>query len=90
MKLLLQKQQYSELVLRKALYWLQPQYQWILEDNETEWVIIANCHEEEFLNFQSELNRLLNDYVLREKVDSNTEELKLAIIRKALKDLSQQ
>ncbi|HCV01583.1 MAG TPA: His-Xaa-Ser system protein HxsD [Pseudoalteromonas sp.] len=89
MKLLFKKQQYSEVVLRKALYWLQHQYQWALEDNENEWLIKVSCDGNDFIHFQSELNKLLNDYSLRDKLNSNTEDLKLAIIRKALKDLSQ-
>lgn len=90
MNLFLSKKLYSELVLRKALYWLKPEYQWTMEENETEWLIKFSCSQDDFALCKYELNKLLNDYCLREKLDSQTDDLKLAIIRKALKDLSKE
>lgn len=90
MILFLSKKLYSELVLRKALYWLKPEYQWTMEENETEWLITLSCSQDDFVRCKFELNKLLNDYSLREKIDSQTDDLKLAIIRKALKDLSKE
>ncbi|MCG9733397.1 His-Xaa-Ser system protein HxsD [Pseudoalteromonas shioyasakiensis] len=90
MILSLSKKLYSELVFRKALYWLKSEYQWTMEENEGEWLIKLNCSQEDFVNCNYELHKLLNDYSLREKIDSQTDDLKLAIIRKALKDLSKE
>jgi len=90
MQLSIKKDQYSELVIRKALYWIKAQYQWSIEEYSDHWLIIFICDEENFIHCKSELNKLLNDYSLREKLDSNTDELKIAIIRKALKDLSKE
>lgn len=84
----LSKQLYSEIVVRKALYWLKPEYQWTMEENENEWLITLSCSQDDFFHCKYELNKLLNDYSLREKIDSRTDDLKLAIIRKVLKDLS--
>lgn len=90
MILSLSKKLYPELVLRKALYWLKPEYQWTMEENESEWLITFICSQDDFFHCKHELNKLLNDYSLREKIDSQTDDLKLAIIRKALKDLSKE
>jgi len=86
----LSKHLYSELVVRKALYWLKSEYQWTMDENESAWLITFSCSQEDFLHCKYELNKLLNDYSLREKIDSQTDDLKLAIIRKALKDLSKE
>ena len=90
MILSLSKKLYSELVLRKSLYWLKPEYQWTMEESESEWLITFSCSQDDFFHCKYELNKLLNDYSLREKIDSQTDDLKLAIIRKALKDLSKE
>ncbi|AMJ96872.1 hypothetical protein AVL55_00975 [Alteromonas macleodii] len=90
MILSLSKKRYSELVLRKALYWLESGCQWDIEENESEWLITFSCSQDDFVRCKCEFNKLLNDYYLREKIDSQTDDLKLAIIRKALKDLSKE
>ena len=82
MLITLPKSKYSELVVRKSLYWLSRESEWILEENNDVWSIkflIADSAE-----LTAKFHRHLNDYILREKLDSHSNELKAAIIKKSL------
>lgn len=78
----LSKVSYSEMVVRKALYWCSPFGEWTLHFNEQNWVInIGNPS----ASFEAELHRHLNDFILREKLDKKTAYLRDEIITAALK-----
>ena len=79
---------YSELVIRKALYWLSLEVTWKIEDQPGGWVVTFDCDDDKSTFLQNKFMRLLNDYLLREKLDSDTDKLKAAIIQKSLMDLS--
>lgn len=79
--------QLSELSLRKALYWMSAITPWTLEREGEQWKIYFECSGEEII-IKQKFESLVNDYLLREALDSKTGDLKLAIIKKSLKDLS--
>lgn len=84
----LSKEDYYESAIRKALYWLSEDSEWILTVTDKEWKIEITCEASEEINIESKFYRLLNDYLLREKLDMGTLSLKRAIITKSLKDLA--
>lgn len=79
--------QISELTLRKALYWMSNMVPWTLECEGEKWTIVFECDENE-IAIKQKFEVLINDYILREELDSKTSDLKHAIIKKSLKDLS--
>lgn len=78
----LKKADYSEWVVRNALYWLSPTSSWILEEEKEAWLVQL-----EFNSFEvsAELNRLLNDYVLREQIMAKTQHIRESIAGEVLK-----
>jgi len=72
----LEKSRYSEWVIRNALYWLSPISLWTLDETDTHWQIT-------FANPGSKtdqaLSRLLNDYLLRERLMTKTNAVRDAI-----------
>ena len=82
------KSQLSLLSLRKALYWLNDECIWNFKESNDDWLIEINCKTDKEEYYSGIINKLVNDYALRELVNSNTDDLKQAIIHKALKDLS--
>ena len=77
------KSQYSEHVVRNALYWLSEHTQWVLTDDESCWHV--RLLDGSFENLAT-LNRLLNDFRLREDLDRRTQLVchkRLATNRKA-------
>lgn len=83
----LSKSSYSEQSVRKALYWLSEHYRWKLDEDGDSWNIDFIVEEKEFDVCKSEFDRLLNDFVLREKLDKNTKHLRQKIIASSLKRL---
>lgn len=81
----LAKNLYSEEVIRKALYWLSPTTRWTLDCNRQSWIVRIEDGDEAT---EPELHRLLNDFVLREKISGSTDHLRLAAIKAALRKLS--
>lgn len=78
----LSKTSYSEMVVRKALYWCSPFGEWTLHSNEQNWIInIGNPA----ASFEAELHRHLNDFILRENLEKKTAYLRDEIISAALK-----
>ena len=82
------KKSISENVLRQSLYWLSSKCDWGLEETKEAWEIHLNCKESEIEKNISFLNRLINDFKLREEIDSKTLNLRQKIITKVLMDLS--
>lgn len=81
--------QISELTLRKALYWMSNITPWTLELEGEQWKVCFECDENE-IAIKQKFEVLINDYLLRDVLDSKTSDLKQAIIKKSLKDLSLQ
>jgi len=81
------KSSISELALRKALYWITDSSAWSLNDLGDLWEVLFEVDDAD-KKIKYKFERLLNDYVLREILDRHTNDLKQAIVRKSLKDLS--
>ncbi|WP_417579027.1 hypothetical protein [Nitrincola sp.] len=59
------KTELSEWVLRNALYWISPFSAWTLDETPSTWIVGLEVDSNEV---RSELNRLINDYALRESL----------------------
>lgn len=59
---ILQKNLYSEWVIRNTLYWMTPVSPWKLEENTSSWIIFFEIGGPEC---EFEFGRLLNDFSLR-------------------------
>lgn len=60
---------YSEWVIRHSLYWISSKTQWTVSKNKESWKITLQSSNTETT---SELYRLLNDYKLREIIQSQS------------------
>ena len=78
----LPKNKYSESVVRKALYWCSEYGAWVIEEDKDKWII--KCDENNTL-FVENLNRHLNDFLLREELEKQTGDIRRQIIDSALK-----
>lgn len=83
-KIILLKTTYSENVIRKALYWMSATTTWLLEEDESHWIVVLTIKNE---GDTGKFNRLLNDQVLREKIDNETGMARRSIIKKVLNSL---
>ena len=72
---------YSELIVRKSLYWCSPLGNWILRKEQECWEIL---YSDDASDFEASLYRHLNDFKLREMLDKNTAHLRQQIIVAAL------
>ena len=79
---------YSEQVIRKSLYWLSEKCKWQLIEKSDSWNITI-FGEDSLEEYANEFNRLLNDFKLREKLDSETKNLRLKVVSAALKKMSE-
>ena len=78
----LTKEKYSAHLIRKSLYWLSKECAWTLDENETYWLISFNLGGN---NCAQQLHKLLNDHILRDELDKQTNQLRYEIIKSALK-----
>lgn len=81
---ILQKNHYSEWVIRNTLYWMTPVSPWKLEENTSSWIIFFEISGPEC---EFEFGRLLNDFSLREKLHHQTGQLRDAIVSKVLRSI---
>ncbi|MFC1333184.1 MAG: His-Xaa-Ser system protein HxsD [gamma proteobacterium symbiont of Clathrolucina costata] len=72
---------YSEQVIRKALYWLSETCEWSLGEEGSDWIVRVKGDVD---NAEFELSRLLNDFKLREQLDIETKGMRKELIRSAL------
>lgn len=72
---------YSEVVVRKSLYWCDPEALWTLEPCEGYWVISV---ENPAPTFEASLHKHLNDFLLRERLDLRTGSLRDDLIKASL------
>ncbi|HCR3556352.1 TPA: His-Xaa-Ser system protein HxsD [Morganella morganii] len=78
---MLDKKKYSESVIRQSLYWVSSESAWNLkESNDFFEVTLKNSNEGLIFTFE----RLLNDYLLREKAERQTKLIRESIINKVL------
>ena len=80
------KKNYSEWVIRNSLYWFSNHSKWSLEESEETWSISIQEDEE---NAIQELDRLINDYLLREKIMKKTEGVREKIALKVLQSIEE-
>ena len=80
----LPKHDYSESVVRKALYWASEIGEWQLEHDGNDWIITLDSDSEGV----TDLHRILNDFILREKLDAKTADLRDDVIRAAMTRLA--
>lgn len=77
----------SETVLRKALYWLTEACEWELEEGQGHWQVTLRGGQDGPNSCRAEFDRLLNDFLLRERLDQKTGHLREQITLAALKGL---
>ena len=82
------KETCSEQSIRKALYWLSKVCEWKLDSSDNSWQIELLVSESYFDECKAELDRLLNDFILREELDRKTKYLREKIIFGALERLA--
>ena len=80
------KQNYSEWVIRNSLYWFSNYSKWSLEESEEFWSVSIQEDEESVIQ---ELDRLINDYLLREKIMKKTEGVREKIALKVLQSIEE-
>ena len=74
-----EKDKYTEAVIRKSLYWLSEKCKWKLNDCSSTWEVEIHISEDLESNIY-EFHRLLNDFLLREKLDIETGALRKKVI----------
>ena len=80
------KKNYSEWVIRNSLYWFSNHSKWSLEESDGFWLLTIQEDEE---NATQELDRLINDYLLREKIMKKTESVREKIALKVLQSIEE-
>ncbi|WP_216613814.1 His-Xaa-Ser system protein HxsD [Vibrio mediterranei] len=78
----LDKNTFSESVVRNALYWMSPITTWKLDSEAGQWSVHFTSDDESVI---FEFERLLNDYLLREKLTYKTEHYLDGISRAVLR-----
>lgn len=84
----LPKVDFSESVVRKALYWMTEEFAWKLDQDRECWIVTVSSSEQNMEICRQTLDRLLNDFLLREKLDAKTKGLREKIVLSALRRLS--
>ena len=80
------KKNYSEWVIRNSLYWFSNYSKWSLEESEEFWSVSIQEDEDSAIQ---ELDRLINDYLLREKIMKKTEGVREKIALKVLQSIEE-
>lgn len=78
------KNRFSENVVRQALYWMSHRASWQLSESEQEWIIKFSVKGETDI---CEFERLLNDYLLRERLSHQTIRLRERITLSVLESV---
>ena len=84
MKKIINKNEYSEWVLRNSLYWMSAASRWKLDEDDEHWLVSFDHWNDEV---ESEFERLLNDYKLREKLQAQTGQVRTSIIDNVLRSI---
>ncbi|KMK18279.1 hypothetical protein ABW09_10845 [Pluralibacter gergoviae] len=80
----LRKKTHSEWVLRNSLYWMSAVARWKLEEDDENWIVSFEPFNKEV---EFEFQRLVNDYKLREKIQSHTGQVRTSIIDNVLRSI---
>ena len=80
------KKNYSEWVIRNSLYWFSNHSKWSLEESKESWSVSI---QEDAENVLQELDRFINDYLLREKIMKKTEGIREKIALKVLQSIEE-
>ena len=83
-KITLSKSDFSESVIRKALYWATEIGDWELDSGGDDWEVTINADGKGVTKF----HRILNDFILRERLDAQTKSLRTDVIKAALTRLA--
>ena len=83
-EVLIDKNTCEELIIRKALYWLSKECEWVLQETGTGWLVKYDSND----NLEPLISRLINDQILRNNIDKNTGHLREKIIHKVLSDIA--
>lgn len=75
---------YSEWVLRNSLYWMSAVIRWKLDENDQNWLVSFEDWNDEV---EFEFERLLNDYKLREKLQTHTGQVRTSVIDNVLRSI---
>ena len=79
------KSEFSNTVVRKALYWISESATWSIKDVDEKYIIDIKPIEVSNSSFiEDEFHRLLNDFYLRERIDKSNKGLRKEIIKQAL------
>ena len=84
MKKNINKDECSEWVLRNSLYWMSAAARWKLDEDDEHWLVSFEDWNNEV---ESEFERLLNDYKLREKLQAHTDQVRTSIIDNVLRSI---
>lgn len=84
MKKIINKNEYSEWVLRSSLYWMSAAARWKLDEGHEHWFVSFESYNDEV---EFEFERLLNDYKLREKLQAHTGQVRTSIIDNVLRSI---
>ncbi|CAQ83103.1 hypothetical protein PAU_01011 [Photorhabdus asymbiotica] len=74
----------SEWVIRNSLYWMSAYSRWKLDEYDDYWIVSFDTVSGEV---EFEFERLLNDYKLRERLQSQTGQVRNSIIENVLKSI---
>ncbi|TFU09386.1 His-Xaa-Ser system protein HxsD [Proteus mirabilis] len=77
---------YSQWVIRNSLYWMSIYSNWLLEETDEQWKITFKNNDESVL---FEINKLLNDYILREIIELKTGKFRESVINKVLASMNE-
>ncbi|BCQ40946.1 hypothetical protein ERHA54_35490 [Erwinia rhapontici] len=78
------KKIYSEWVLSNSLYWMSAVARWKLDEDDQNWFVSFEPGNDEV---EFEFERLLNDYKLREKLQTHTGQVRTSIIDNVLRSI---
>jgi len=79
------KSEFSNIVVRKALYWISESATWSIKDVDEKYIIdIKSIEVSNSSSIEDEFHRLLNDFYLREQIDKSNKGLRKEIIKQAL------
>ncbi|WLS79827.1 His-Xaa-Ser system protein HxsD [Erwinia pyri] len=81
---IISKNEYSEWVLRSSLYWMSAVARWKLDEDEQSWGVSFEPFNDQV---EFEFERLLNDYKLRQKLQTHTGQVRTSIIDNVLRSI---
>ncbi|MGC0956389.1 His-Xaa-Ser system protein HxsD [Pantoea agglomerans] len=84
MKKNISKNEYSECVLQSSLYWMSAVARWKFDESDEHWLVLfEDCNDE----VKSELERRLNDFKFREKIQAKTGQVRTSIMDNVLRGI---